>query len=377
MSNDALGLDVTDLRRSYPGQPSSAPALDGVSCTVAGGRTLAVLGPSGCGKSTLLRLLAGLEVPEAGSVVLGGQELSGPGWAVEPDRRDVNMVFQSYALWPHLTVRDNIGYGLRHGRHRLPASHRAERVGELLRLLRLDGLAGRRPAELSGGQQQRVAIARALATRPGLLLFDEPLSNLDVQLRTAMRTELAALLRSLDTTVVYVTHDVTEALSVADEILVLQAGRAVQHGAAATVFAEPASPWVAEMAGFSARLHLAEVEIGADGSAMAVLNSGVLRGRSRGVGTTTAAAAGLALVHPDAVRLVPDQPPGDARESDGSGDIVGLVTGCVFEGRGHRILAEIPDAGTVTVFAADPAEIGEKVTLRIEPDGVLVYPAAT
>ncbi|RLV54673.1 ABC transporter ATP-binding protein [Aeromicrobium phragmitis] len=363
--NPSPDLDVTALTRYYDHHRQD-PALDNISVTVAGGTTLAVLGPSGCGKSTLLRLLAGIEAPDEGRITLGDRDLSRTGWALDPDRRDVNMVFQSYALWPHLRVRDIIAYGLRHGRHRTSAAARDSRVEELVALLHLEGLEDRRPAELSGGQQQRVAIARALATRPSLLLFDEPLSNLDVQLRTLMRAELAHLLAGLDTTAVYVTHDVHEALALADQLLVLHSGRVVQHGAPAEVFAAPVSPWVAEMAGFSSSLAPTDVQPMSGGHARAIVASGALVGPHRMAEPGT---ADLVLVHPDAVRVHEDHLPLDGR-------LPALVSACVFEGRGYRILAEIPGAGMLTVLNRTPVSPGRKIGLEIASDGVLIFTSA-
>lgn len=363
MRETASDLIVDAVRKSYPGRADGPPALDDLSVTVDPGTTLAVLGPSGCGKSTLLRLIAGLETPDSGRVLLGGTELSRPGFAVDPDRRGINMVFQNYALWPHLRVRDIIGYGLRHGRHRVGRTTREARVAELVELLQLGGLEDRRPAEISGGQQQRVAIARALATEPGLLLFDEPLSNLDVQLRGTMRTELATLLARLHTTVVYVTHDVTEALALADRILVLDKGRAVQLDTAQAVFSRPATPWVAAMAGFSSRLVPQLVHHDSE-SARAVVGGETLLGQTCGDGPD-----GLpqVFIHPDAVTLA------DGLHAVEAGTVSGIVRACVYEGRGYRVTVQVPDAGTVTVLSPRMLDLESTVALTIDPEGVLVF----
>lgn len=355
-------LRIEGLGKRYPGAARSL-ALDDVSVTVDAGSTLAVLGPSGCGKSTLLRLVAGLETPDAGSIRLGGAELSRPGWAIDADRRGVNMVFQNYALWPHLRVRDIIGYGLRHGRHRVDRSTRDARVAELVDLLQLGGLEDRRPAELSGGQQQRVAIARALATAPHVLLFDEPLSNLDVQLRAAMRTELAALLGRIGTTAVYVTHDVTEALALADRILVLDRGRAVQLDSTQAVFSRPASPWVATMAGFGSRLSPGRIERSGE-RARAFFPDAVIVGRACDDGVE---GEPQVLIHPDAVTLAAAASPG----SDAG--LPGTVRHSVYEGRGYRVTVGVGGAGDVSVLAPRPLEPGAAVRLDVDPDGVLVF----
>ena len=367
MSEQPAELVVENVAKRYPGRRDSPRALDDVSVTVAPGSTLAVLGPSGCGKSTLLRLISGIETPDHGRISLGGAELSRAGFAVDPDRRGINMVFQNYALWPHLRVRDIIGYGLAHGRHKVARQRREEKVAELVDLLQLGGLEDRRPAEISGGQQQRVAIARALATEPRLLLFDEPLSNLDVQLRTTMRMELATLLARLDTTAVYVTHDVTEALALADRILVLDRGRAVQLDSANGVFSRPATPWVAAMAGFSSRLVPRHIERDGATAARAMFGGETLVGQLCGEGID---GAPQVYIHPDAVSL------SSGLHAVTPGTVTGAVLSCIYEGRGYRVSVALPEAGTVTVLTPTPLEHGDTVAISIDPEGVLVFGAA-
>tara|TARA_B100000749_G_C18426495_1_gene465956 strand:+ start:417 stop:1520 length:1104 start_codon:yes stop_codon:yes gene_type:complete len=363
MRSNAADLVIDSVVKSYPGRSGRAPALSDVSVSVPAGTTLGVLGPSGCGKSTLLRLISGIESPDAGRILLGGTELSRPGFALDADRRGVNMVFQNYALWPHLRVRDIIGYGLTHGRQRVDRAAREARVAELVELLQLGGLQDRRPAEISGGQQQRVAIARALATQPSLLLFDEPLSNLDVQLRATMRTELASLLGRLNTTVVYVTHDVTEALALADRILVLDQGRAVQLDTARAVFSRPATPWVAAMAGFSSRL-VPQVVRHDESTAHATFGGESLRGQACGEGPD---GEPHVFIHPDAVTLA------EGLHAVEEGTVSGVVQSCVYEGRGYRVTVHVADAGQVTVMSPRALEVATTVALAIDPEGVLVF----
>lgn len=216
-------------------------AVDGVDLAIREGEFFALLGPSGCGKTTLMRLLAGFETPDAGRILLDGADVAG----LPPHRRPVCMMFQSYALFPHLTVAGNVAYGLKG----LPRREAAARVEEMLALVKLEGLAGRKPHQLSGGQQQRVALARALAPRPRILLLDEPLAALDRKLRGETQGELTALQRRLGLTFIVVTHDQDEALAMADRLAVMQAGRIVQVGAPRQVYERPASRAVAEFVG--------------------------------------------------------------------------------------------------------------------------------
>jgi iron(III) transport system ATP-binding protein len=224
-------------------------AVIDISLEVPKGAFLVLVGPSGCGKSTMLRMLAGLETPSAGAIVFGGDTVSdgGRGWVIDPARRNVGLVFQSYALWPHMTVAGNVDWPLKI--KGLNKAERQQRVTEVLRLLGIDELAARYPNEISGGQQQRVAIARMIAPRPGILLFDEPLSNLDAKLRVEMRTELLRVHRATGATSVYVTHDQVEAMTMASHVAVLNRGRVEQFGAPSELVAEPATAFVATFVG--------------------------------------------------------------------------------------------------------------------------------
>ena len=221
----------------------SVTAVDAVDLTIHKGEFLTLLGPSGCGKTTLLRLLAGFEIPTAGQILIEGQDVSN----IPPYRRDVNQVFQSYAIFPHLTVEENIAFGLKM-RH-VPREERGQRVEEALALVSLAGLGKRRPQELSGGQRQRVALARALVCRPKVLLLDEPLSALDAKLRHAMQLELKQLQRRLGITFVFVTHDQEEALIMSDRIAVIHRGRIDQLGTATEIYHAPASAFTADFIG--------------------------------------------------------------------------------------------------------------------------------
>src|SRR5918999_1483819 len=220
----------------------SVVAVDDASLCIARGEVVAILGPSGCGKTTLLRVIAGFERPDSGTVEVAGRTVAGAGAWVPPEHRRIGMVFQDYALFPHLTVAENIGFGL-------PRRARAERVRELLSAVGLDGLERRYPHELSGGQQQRVALARALAPAPELVLLDEPWSNVDPFLRETLRAEVSEIIRPLGVTAVLVTHDREEAFSVADRVALMRDGAIVQEGTAEELYFAPSSRWAAEFVG--------------------------------------------------------------------------------------------------------------------------------
>ena len=237
------GIVVENLSMHYGRDPASPPVIRDIGFDIPRGTLATLLGPSGCGKTTLLRLIAGLETPTAGRIRIDGRDVTGLG----PAQRNLSLMFQSYALFPHLDVAGNVMYGLR--RAGLSPAQARPRALALLEQVGLQGLQARFPDELSGGQQQRVALARALVLEPSVLLFDEPLSNLDTRLRRAMREEIRALQQRLQLTVVYVTHDQTEALAVSDQIIVLDGGRIAQRGTPAELYENPATAFVAGFMG--------------------------------------------------------------------------------------------------------------------------------
>ena len=236
-----VGLVIEGVEKAFPGY---GQVLDGVDLHVAAGTSLAVLGPSGCGKTTLLRIIAGLDVPDRGSVRLGTRVLSGQGAWVEPERRNIGMVFQDWALFEHLNVSRNVGFGL-------PRSERrsSTRIEEGLELVGLSDFAERSTTTLSGGQRQRVALARALAPRPEVLLLDEPFSNLDAALRASVRGEVRRILRELSVTSVFVTHDQEEAFLLGDRVAVMNEGKVVQFGTPIAIYEQPVNKWLATFVG--------------------------------------------------------------------------------------------------------------------------------
>ncbi|MBM35572.1 MAG: ABC transporter [Acidimicrobiaceae bacterium] len=234
----ARGVTIDDLEHSY----GQEPVLHGVCFNAEPGESVALLGPSGCGKTTLLRLIAGLEKPSSGSITIGGELVAGEAW-VPPDRRRVGMVFQDWALFPHLSVAKNVAYGI------TKSPNKDSEVAAALKMMNLTDLSNRMPATLSGGQQQRVALARALAPRPGVLLLDEPFSNLDTNLRVEVRTEVHGLLTELEITSVFVTHDQDEAFIVGDRVAVMREGEIVQTDSPQALYHHPVDRWTAEFVG--------------------------------------------------------------------------------------------------------------------------------
>ncbi len=318
-------------------------AVDGASLCVDRGEVVALLGPSGCGKTTLLRLIAGFERPDRGTVELDRAPVAGSGAWVPPERRRVGMVFQDYALFPHLTVAENVGFGLKR-------SERARRVPMLLALVDLCGLGGRYPHELSGGQQQRVALARALAPAPEIVLLDEPWSNVDPHLRESLRAELTGVLRPLGVTVVLVTHDREEAFGLADRIALVRDGQVVQEGTPEELYFRPVGRWAAAFVG-----------------AGNVLPGQVEGDRVRtAVGTFPANGASGAsvvevLVRPELLELRPDR--------SGSAEVVGR------EFRGHDVVYRVRLDGVELVSQRPSTEVvplGSRVTIRLHEGHVPV-----
>jgi iron(III) transport system ATP-binding protein len=318
-------------------------AVDGASLCVARGEVVALLGPSGCGKTTLLRLIAGFERPDGGTVTVDGRLVAAAGTWIAPEARRVGMVFQDYALFPHLTVSANVGFGL-------PRRTRTDRVPELLAIVGLEGLEKRYPHELSGGQQQRVALARALAPAPELVLLDEPWSNVDPFLRETLRAEVAEIIRPLGVTVLLVTHDREEAFSLADRIALMRDGSVVQEGTAEELYFAPATRWAAEFVG-----------------AANVLSGRIVAGRvETAIGTFPANGASLqsdaqVLIRPELLELEPSPA--------GAGEVVAR------EFRGHDVFYRVLLDGVELVSqrpSTEVVDLGSRVAIRVHDGRVPV-----
>jgi ABC-type Fe3+/spermidine/putrescine transport system ATPase subunit len=298
-------LEVRDLAVQFTGHA----ALRGVSFDLGRGERLCLLGPSGCGKTTSLHVVAGFTVPDGGTVRIAGRDMAG----VPPERRNIGVLFQSYALFPHLTVYDNIAFGLR--MRGLAEREIRRRVGEALELVRLPRAAGKRPATLSGGEQQRIAFARAVVIQPSLLLLDEPFSNLDARLRQEMRSELLDLLQQLSIATVMVTHDQEEAMAIADRIVVMHAGRVEQIGGPTEIYERPRSLFVARFVGES-NCFAGRAAVTAAGPQVEVAGLG----RLDAVGEAGAGGPVQVVVRPEKIRVLPRQaggPPGDRHRFEG------------------------------------------------------------
>lgn len=262
-----VSLELKEIKKSFT---EGEAVLDNISLEISKGEFITLLGSSGCGKTTTLRIIAGLEQPDAGSVWLGGREVTG----LEPNQRDVNTVFQNYALFPHMNVAENIGYGLK--LKKVPKSEIRKKVSQMLELVQLEGYEKRKPSELSGGQKQRVAIARALVNNPKVLLLDEPLGALDLQLRRAMQIELKHLQKKLGITFIYITHDQEEAINMSDRIAVMRDGRIEQIGTPDEIYNHPKTSYVATFVGNANILHGAAESIQGENAIVKIGNDRVI-----------------------------------------------------------------------------------------------------
>ncbi|KUH85412.1 MULTISPECIES: ABC transporter ATP-binding protein [unclassified Mycobacterium] len=342
-----VAVELNDLTRVY----GSVKALDGLTLHIEPGELVALLGPSGCGKTTALRILAGLDRATSGTVSVDGRDLSG----IPANKRDMGMVFQAYSLFPHLTVLDNIAFGLK--MRRKSKRERLSRAADMIDLVGLSAHTHKFASELSGGQQQRVALARALAVQPRVLLLDEPLSALDAKVRSQLRDEIRRVQSEVGTTTLFVTHDQEEALAVADRVAVMSHGKLEQVAAPADLYANPATPFVADFVGLNNKVP--------------AMISG---GRAHLLGTSVptlpgsvASGSGLAMVRPESVMVTAD-PAGTS-----------TVSSVVFLGPSSRVHLTLPDGVPVSAQMASSAARafapGDAVTVGVQADGVLVVPA--
>jgi putative spermidine/putrescine transport system ATP-binding protein len=347
MTSSGVAVELNDLTRVY----GNTKALDGFTLRIEPGELVALLGPSGCGKTTALRILAGLDEATSGTVSVGGRDVSG----VPANKRDMGMVFQAYSLFPHLSATDNVAFGLKmRGK---PKSERTSRAAEMLELVGLSAHAHKYASELSGGQQQRVALARALAIQPSVLLLDEPLSALDAKVRVQLRDEIRRVQLEIGTTTLFVTHDQEEALAVADRVGVMSQGRLEQLAAPAELYANPATPFVAEFVGLNNKVPAAVSGNRAEllGTSVPTLAGSITSG------------SGLAMVRPESVSVTADAA-GSSR-----------ISSVAFLGPISRIYVTLPDDSVISAQAsssdARAFSPGDAVTVGVEPGGVLVVPA--
>jgi iron(III) transport system ATP-binding protein len=364
-SSAAIGVDVERVSKRFTHRvKGEVYAARDVTLRVEPGQLVTLLGPSGCGKTTTLRMIAGYEIPDAGRITFGGQDVT----HVPANLRGIGFVFQNYALFPHLSVFDNVAYGLRVRGHAPDAT--AREVRDVLALVGLAGYEPQFPAQLSGGEQQRIALARAIVIRPRVLLFDEPLSNLDARLRVQMRSEIRDLQRRLAITAIYVTHDQEEAMAVSDRIAVMEAGTIVQEGSAEDLYHRPASPFVARFIG---RANLVEGRVErVDADRATVLALGRRFQVKHAPGRVAQGDAVHLLVRPEAIAIVRSGEGGDGW----SGEVLtrtflGEKTDYVLRVAGETLQAASYDPGGGALPVA-----GETVQLRVNDDAVTIVAGA-
>lgn len=335
-------IRIENLVKSF----GSLDIIKDVSLTIPDGDFCVFVGPSGCGKSTLLRLIAGLETATSGQISIDGRNVT----ALEPYDRQLSMVFQSYALYPHMSVRENIAFALRTAK--IPEAEVAEKVGKAARILRLESYLDRKPAALSGGQRQRVAIGRAIVREPKAFLFDEPLSNLDAALRADTRVEIAALHRSLAATMIYVTHDQIEAMTLADRIVVLREGQIMQVGSPRELYERPANVFVAQFLG-SPKMNILSASV-IDG-AVALPGSGTRLAAP----TAWAGLASVGLRAEDCTVTTPDV-----------GILAGTVVLCEYHGSGQQLFVDTGETGRIAAFAMadNNLKIGDQIGITFATD---------
>lgn len=354
-------IEISGVNKVFGQGDAAFHALREIDLTIATGEFFTLLGPSGCGKTTLLRVIAGFEQPTSGSLRINGDEVAGLG----PNRRPVNTVFQSYALFPHMTVAQNIGFGLKMlGR---PRTEIDATVAEMLKLVRMEALAARKPSEISGGQQQRVALARALAPRPRVLLLDEPLSALDLKLRKEMQSELKRLQLETGITFVFVTHDQEEALTMSDRVAVMSAGRILQLGTPEDIYNAPVDRFVADFIGETNFLTLAVAEGGTDGTRLALPGGQVVAARLPKGMTALPGARVTAVVRPEQAEIT----------DPASADLTATVDSATFFGTDTHLHLRLADGQPFVLRRQNrpdqpPPRTGAVLGLRLAPGALMV-----
>ena len=351
-------VEVRSVRKQF----GNFVAVDGVDLNVRAGEFLTLLGPSGCGKTTLLRMISGFETPTQGSIFLAGRDVT----RLPPYRRDVNQVFQSYALFPHLNVWKNVAFGLR--MKRVPSATIKQRVEQAIGLVSLAGFEHRKPSELSGGQKQRVALARALVCEPKVLLLDEPLAALDAKLRRAMQVELKRLQSRLGITFIFVTHDQDEALVMSDRIAVVNAGKIEQIGTVSEVYRQPNTRFVADFLGAA---NVLSVQVLSDNGMTARLGCDDSLVLSAPSGQLEAGSSATICIRPEKIRVSRSCPSNDCAFEATVGE-------CLFRGSNHQV--QLTTTGSQSLVATVPCQgendrpftAGEKVFCQIEDDDVIV-----
>jgi iron(III) transport system ATP-binding protein len=364
-------LTVESLKKAYRSSGSdAAAALNGVSFQVRQGDFFTLLGPSGCGKTTTLQCIAGLEKPDAGRITMGGEAVfcSEKQIMVPANRRSLGMVFQSYAIWPHMTVFENVAFPLVYGVNKVPSAEVKERVDRALSRVKLENFAGRPAPLLSGGQQQRVALARALVHEPRLLLLDEPLSNLDAKLRDMMRVELRQLVKSLGITTIFVTHDQTEALAMSDDLVLMRQGQIIQQGSPREIFLKPATAFAAD---FMGRTNMISGTL-VDRSRPARIDTAIGPLLGDAAPDLPAGARVFAVVRPQGINVLPTQALTEDRANVFRGQLVAMVfVGDVIE-------AHIRIRDTTIHLLLNPyteLQVGADLAFEIEAARCVVVPA--